>query len=460
MEEHIGRVKQVKGTVVEVEFLADKPKVHDLLVLQSDPSVILEVYTSASPNSFYCFNLSHSNKLHRGAVLINTRKTIEIPVGDAVMGRVMNLFGQPLDGKGEIKAVQRKSIYNEISSFDNAVVSKEIIPTGIKAIDFFSPIPKGGKIGIFGGAGVGKTILLTEIIHNIVNQKESQTVSVFAGVGERVREGQELYEALRENNVLQYASLFYGTMGENATIRFKTALAGIALSEYFRDTMKKNVLFFVDNVYRFAQAGYELSMLMNTIPSEGGYQPTLPSEMAGLHERLYSTAQNNITTFEAVYVPSDDMLDNGVQSVFTYLDANIVLSRNIYQEGRYPAIELLSSVSSALKPDMVGENHARTALKAQQLLKKSASLERIASLIGESELNEKDKVIYKRATILKNYMTQSFFVTETQSGRKGVYVNVEDTVNDVVAILDGKHDETDPYKIRGIGTLKELEQAA
>lgn len=460
MEEQTGRVKQVKGNVVEVEFLTEKPKIHDLLVLQEDPSIILEVYTSATPNSFYCFNLSHSHKLHRGSIMINTKKTIEIPVGQEVLGRVMNLFGQPLDGKGDVKTTQKKSIYNDITGFDRAVISKHIIPTGIKAIDFFSPIPKGGKIGIFGGAGVGKTILLTEIIHNIVNQKASETVSVFAGVGERVREGQELYEALKENKVLEYASLFYGTMGENATIRFKTALAGISLAEYFRDTMQKNVLFFVDNVYRFAQAGYELSMLMNTIPSEGGYQPTLPSEMAALHERLFSTEEHNITTFEAVYVPSDDMLDNGVQSVFTYLDANIVLSRNIYQEGRYPAIELLSSASSALKPDIVGENHARTALKAQQLLKQSAALERIASLIGESELNEKDKIIYKRATILKNYMTQSFFVTEAQSGRNGVYVAVEDTVNDVIAILDGKHDETDPYKIRGIGTLKELEAAA
>jgi len=458
MEENFGRVKQVKGTVVEVEFLGEKPKIHDLLVLQEDPTIILEVHTSATSNSFYCFNLSHSHKLHRGAVLINTKRTIEIPVGKEVLGRVMNLFGEPLDDQGAIAATTKKSIYNEASGFDTVVVSKEIIPTGIKAIDFFSPIPKGGKIGIFGGAGVGKTILLTEIIHNIVNQNESESVSVFTGVGERVREGQELYEALAENDVLKYVSLFYGTMGENATIRFKTALAGISLAEYFRDVMKKNVLFFVDNVYRFAQAGYELSMLMNTIPSEGGYQPTLPSEMAVLHERLFSTLTNNITTFEAIYVPSDDMQDNGVQSVFTYLDANIVLSRNIYQEGRYPAIELLSSSSSALKPDIVGEVHSKTALKAQQLLKKSASLERIASLIGESELNEKDKIIYKRATILKNYMTQSFFVTEAQSGRKGAYVGLADTVTDVLAILDGEYDEADPYKVRGVGTLKEIAQ--
>lgn len=453
-----GKVKKIKGQVAEVEFLSNKPEPHDLLVLASDPSVMLEVFHSASPTSFYCLILSNASKLHRGSRIINTHKTLEIPVGNAVLGRVMNLFGEPVDDKGEIATTERRSIYTQDESFDRISLSKEIIQTGIKAIDFFSPILKGGKVGIFGGAGVGKTILLTEIIHNIVSQNASEVVTVYAGVGERVREGQELHEALYESKVLDHATLVFGHMGDNATIRFKTALAGVAISEYFRDVAEKNVLFFIDNIYRFAQAGYELSMLMNTIPSEGGYQATLASEMAGLHERLYSTKSKSITAFETVYVPSDDMLDHGVQAVFHYLDASIVLSRNVYQEGRYPAIDLLSSLSAALKPEIVGELHTRTAIQAQKLLKTAAALERIASLIGESELNDSDKVVYFRAKILKNYMTQSFFVTEAQSGRKGEFVSLADTVDDVAAILDGKYDHIDSYEVKEIGSLKNLKK--
>src|SRR5256885_446938 len=292
--EHRGTIKQIKGQVVEVEFLMEKPQISDLLFVEHDPSIILEVAASASPTSFYCFALSLANRLSRGTVVVNTQHAIEIPVGQEVLGRVMNLFGTPLDEKGEIKTKERKSIYSQTSDFSKILLSKEIVETGIKAIDFFSPILRGGRTGIFGGAGVGKTILITEIIHNIVNKNLSDTVSVFSGVGERVREGQELYESLLENNVLDHVSLFYGHMGDNATIRFKTAFAGISLAEHFRDVMKKNVLFFIDNVYRFAQAGYELSMMMNTIPSEGGYQPTLSSEMAELHERLFSTHENSI----------------------------------------------------------------------------------------------------------------------------------------------------------------------
>lgn len=456
MDNNIGRVKEIKGQVVEVEFLMNKPQIHDLLIMEDDESVQLEVYSSSDATSFYCIAFSKVEKLFRGAKLLNTGKAIQIPAGPEVLGRVMNLFGKPLDGKEEIKTKETKSIYASEVEFDRIVISKEMIQTGIKAIDFFSPILKGGKIGIFGGAGVGKTILLTEIIHNIINQNPGDTVSVFAGVGERAREGQELFQALGESKVLDHVTLIYGSMGENASIRFKTALAGISVAEHFRDNEAKNVLFFIDNLYRFAQAGHELSMLMNTIPSEGGYQPTLTSEMASLHERLFSTATNNITSFEAIYVPSDDMLDYGVQSVFTHLDANIVLSRSVYQEGRYPAINLLSSASTALKPDVVGKAHAKAVIKADQLLKVATGLERIASLIGESELNEKDKVIYNRAKLLKSYMTQSFFVVEAQSGKPGVFVPIADTVMDVQSILDGKCDALDPSRIKDIGSLKDV----
>lgn len=473
MEEQTGKIKSIKGNIVEVEFLDQKPQIHDLLVLKEDPSVILEVYTSASQQSFYCFLLTEAHKLYRGSEVVNTHQSIQIPVGPEVLSRVMNLFGQPVDGKGPITAKASKSIYTQALNFDQLILPKTVVETGIKAIDFFSPILQGGKIGIFGGAGVGKTILLTEIIHNIVNKTITapggttapaatpavpDVLSIFSGVGERVREGQELLEALAESKVLDYVSLFYGHMGESAIIRFKVALAGISLAEYFRDTMKKNVLFFIDNVYRLAQAGYELSMLMNTIPSEGGYQPTLSSEMANVHERLYSTQTNSITSFETVYVPSDDLLDQAVQSVFTYLDANITLSRTVYQEGLYPAIDILTSTSSALRPDVVGELHQKTAIKAQQFLKKASSLERIVSLIGESELNETDRVIYNRSRLLRNYMSQSFFVVEPQTGKPGVYVPLVKTVADVAAILDGKYDSVDPFEIRGIGSLQDMKK--
>lgn len=458
MEETTGKIKSIKGNIVEVKFEGERPQIHDLLCLKEDTSVILEVYTSSNEMAFFCFALTQPEKLYRGAEIINTHKSIEIPVGTEVLGRVMNLFGEAVDGKGKIKTTYKKSIYNQGINFDKLILPKKVVETGIKAIDFFSPILSGGKIGIFGGAGVGKTILLTEIIHNIVNKNPADSVSIFAGVGERVREGQELYEALQESKVIDYVSLFYGHMGDNAIVRFKVALAGISLAEYFRDSMKKNVLFFIDNVYRFAQAGYELSMLMNTIPSEGGYQATLSSEMASLHERLLSTNENSITSFETVYVPSDDLLDNAVQSVFTYLDANITLSRTVYQEGLYPAIDILSSTSSALKIDIVGDLHRKTAIKAQQFLKKAAGLERIVSLIGESELNETDRIIFNRSRLLRNYMTQSFFVVEPQTGKPGVYVPIEKTVLDVAGILDGKHDSIDPYEIRGIGSLQNIKK--
>jgi len=456
--ENKGKIKTIKGNIVEVEFTQERPQIHDLLVLEEDPSIILEVYTSASQTSFYCFVLTKPEKISRGALVVNTQKSIEIPVGPEVLGRVMNLFGEPVDEKGPLVTKDKKSIYSHTVSFDQLILEKQVIETGIKAIDFFSPIIRGGKVGIFGGAGVGKTILLTEIIHNIVNKNPSESVSIFTGVGERVREGQELYESLQESKVIQYASLFYGHMGDNAIVRFKVALAGISLAEYFRDSMNKNVLFFIDNIYRFAQAGYELSMLMNTIPSEGGYQATLSSEMASIHERLFSTPKNSITAFETVYVPSDDLLDNAVQAVFTYLDANITLSRLVYQEGLYPAVDLLSSSSSALNSEIVGELHAKTAIKAEQFLKKAAGLERIVSLIGETELNETDRIVYNRSRLLRNYMSQAFFVVEPQTGKPGTYVSREETVNDVAAILDGKYDTIDPYEIRGIGSLKDVKK--
>ncbi len=357
----VGKIIGVQGQVVEVEFPAGYlPEIRDVLTLESDPNTRMEILKSSGENSFYCIGFSETTGLARDQKVINTGEQISVSVGNSVLSRVINIFGEPIDGQGPIQNSKKKTIYGQNLSYDELALSKVILETGIKAIDFFSPILKGGKIGLFGGAGVGKTLLLTEIIHNVVASNAERNVSVFAGVGERVREGQELFETLSEQKVLSSVSLIFGTMGENSAVRFRTAYAAATIAEEFRDVEKKDVLFFIDNVFRFAQAGSELSMVTNTIPSEDGYQSTLTSEMGTFHERLVSNTNNSITTMEAIYIPNDDILDQGVQSIFPFLDSIVVLSRNIYQEGFLPAIDLLESSSASLTPELVGDLHYRT----------------------------------------------------------------------------------------------------
>jgi F-type H+-transporting ATPase subunit beta len=452
-----GKVVSIKGQIIEVEFLEDKPRIYDVLTSKEDPSVKMEIYTSASPTSFYCLALANTDQLHHGSILINTGQPIKVPVGIEMLGRVVDTLGDPQDGLGEIKTKETRPIIAKDVSFANVEIPRELMETGIKTIDFFTPIVKGGKVGLFGGAGVGKTVIISEIIHNLVILNPEKNVSVFTGVGERTREGEELFATLKESKVMQGVTLIYGSMGVNAALRFRTAFTGVTLAEYYRDFLGKDVLFFIDNVFRFAQSGYELSTLMNSIPSEGGYQATLTSEMASFHERLVSTYKHTITTFEAIYVPADDLTDSGVQAIFPYLDSGIILSRSVYQEGRFPAIDVLSSNSSALNPDTIGQLHYDTALEAQTLLKRATALERIVSLIGESELSTDDQTAYRRSKMLKNYMTQNFTVVENQTEKKGVYVPVKETVNDVRAILDGKVDKLQPEDVLYIGTLKDVE---
>lgn len=462
MQESKGIVVSVLGQVAEVEFQENPPNIHDVLIVSYDSkgkplekTVQMEVWSSASPSSFYCIVLSPQSRLKRGMTAANTGESIRIPAGNQVLGRVLDIFGTPQDGKPKFDMAVSAPIFSKELAFDEVMAPTQILETGIKAIDFFASLFKGGKAGIFGGAGVGKTILLTEIIHNVVILNKSKSVSVFTGVGERIREGHELFETLEESKVLPQVVLIVGQMGENPAIRFRTALAGVTIAEHFRDEEKKDVLFFIDNIFRFAQAGYELATLMNTLPGEGGYQATLTSEMGKFHERLVSTQHGAITTIEAVYVPSDDTADPAVQAIFPYLDSTIILSRNIYQEGRFPAMDVLSSTSSALNPKMVGELHYKTLLESQNILKKALSLERIVSLIGEAELNPADQLIYKRAQLLKAYMTQSFFVTEAQTGRPGKFVKLSDTVSDTNDIVTGKYDMMAPEKLMFIGSLKE-----
>ncbi len=458
MDKDRGKITRIQGQIVEVEFEDELPNLHDILILENDSNTKMEVVRSSGSSKLFCLCLTSTNKLFRGGRVINTKEPILVPVGEGVLGRVLDIFGQELDNLGEIKNTAKTTIYGSAPSYNDLSTHHEILETGIKVIDFFSPLVKGGKIGLFGGAGVGKTLLLTEIIHNVIVLRKAQTksVSVFAGVGERTREGHELYETLASQGVLPSVCLVFGPMGENPTVRFLTGFTAATIAEYFRDNLKRDVLFFIDNVFRFAQAGNELSVLMNTIPSEDGYQATLASEMASFHERLISNQENAITSIEAIYIPNDDILDQGVQAIFPYLDSTVVLSRNVYQEGHLPAVDIMSSTSANLNPEIVGELHNEVVPKAKSLLKKSLELERIVSLVGESELSPEDKLVYRRARKLRNFMTQSFFVAENQTGRKGVYVPRLTTVEDVNALLNGKYDDYPEEKFLFVGSIKEV----
>jgi F-type H+-transporting ATPase subunit beta len=451
----VGKITSIKGQVVEVEFTSDKPAIYDVLTVKDMEGSKLEVYGSSGAESMYCLALTSTEKFFRGALIYNTNNPIMFPVGEQMLGRAVDVFGQPIDGGGELQTKESFPMHRTTGLPSEIPTNETILETGIKIIDMFSPFLKGGKMGLFGGAGVGKTMLLTEILHNVVGKGEN-TVSVFAGVGERTREGLELWQALQNSGVMQSSSLVFGQMGENPAVRFLSAFGGVSLAEYYRDVTQKNVLFFIDNVFRFAQAGNELSTLTSTFPSEDGYQATLESEMADFHERLVSTKTAEISSIEAIYVPADDLLDQAVQAIFPYLDSIVVLSRKVYQEGLLPAIDILGSSSTALTPGVVGEQHYRVAVEAKSVIEKSQSLERIVSLMGETELSKEDQQIFRRGRKLKNFMTQSFFVAEAQKGKKGDYVPVGTTVADVEEILQGKYDQIDEEKFLFIGSVKEI----
>ncbi|KKQ51418.1 MAG: ATP synthase subunit beta [Candidatus Woesebacteria bacterium GW2011_GWB1_39_10b] len=453
--QNLGTILGVRGQVVEVQFNHRKPAINDVLTLADNPEIKLEVYSSSGSNSFYCLALSATNSLYRGLKVVNSQSQLLFPVGRQLLGRVVDIFGSPLDERGVIKVEEYIPIHLRIVG--RRVSTKiEILETGIKAIDLFAPLIKGGKMGLFGGAGVGKTILLTEILHNIVGRAKETSVSVFAGIGERSREGLELYEALKKSGVMESSSLIFGPMGENPAIRFLSAFSAATLAEYFRDALKKDVLFFIDNVYRFAQAGNELSTLTRNLPSEDGYQATLESEMANFHERLMATDANAITTIEAIYVPADDLLDHGVQSIFPYLDSTVVLSRSLYQEGIMPAIDILATTSNSLHPNIVGDYHYEVVIKAKSFLKQAESLERIVSLVGESELSGEDQLSYKRARKIKNFLTQRFFVAAAQSGKEGKFVALKTALEDLNGIIEGKFDHIASEKFMFTGSVAEI----
>ena len=459
IKESKGRIVSIRDVVVEIEFLDDpKPFIHEVLKLESNHDIVFQVVDSSGVNRFNCINLSGSSDFVRGSLVLRTGEKIGVPVGRNMLGRVIDIFGNDLDGMGKIDFEKRKELFGPAPSYDDSTINTDFLETGIKIVDMFAPLLKGGKMGLFGGSGVGKTVLLTEILNNIINKDLGNNVSVFCGVGERSREGQELFDELKDSGVLPSVSMIFGQMGEKASVRFLTAYAGVGVAEYMRDDMGKNVLLFIDNIFRFAQAGNELSLLMNSIPSEDGYQATLSSQVAEIHERLVSRKDKVLTTIEAVYIPEDDLFDQTAQAVFGYLDSSVVLSRDVYGEGRLPAVDILASESAALNLKNVSPLHYTVANNAKSLLKQSELLERIVSLVGESELSEEDRTLYQRASKLRNYMTQSFFVTEKQTGRKGAYVAVEDTVKDVKDIIEGKYDHISEDRFMFIGKASDMEK--
>ncbi|HSX19048.1 MAG TPA: F0F1 ATP synthase subunit beta [Candidatus Saccharimonadales bacterium] len=450
----MGTVLSVNGQVCEVEFLDVKPDLHNILALVDDEQIVMEVISVSAAGNLICFVMTPTFKLFRGAQVVDTGAPIMVPVGRETLGRIMNVFGQPVDKKGPINAKLSKPIYSESPDIGQVTSRKIIFETGIKALDFFAPVTRGGKIGFIGGAGIGKSVLLTELIHNIASFHKG--LSVFSGIGERIREGKELYDLLEFNKVLDKVSLVFGQMNENAAVRFRVGFSAVTMAEYFRDELGVDVLFFVDNLYRFVQAGNELSTQMNMIPSEDGYQATLDSEMASFQERIASTKKGAITCVEAIYLPSDDTSDKAVQSAFPYLDSIVVLSRAVAEGGRYPAVDLLASTSAVIDPAVVGKFHYDTIIEAQKLLKQSADLERIVSIVGEGELSNENRIVYHRAKKLTNYMSQNFFVIQEFTGKRGKYVKREDVVRDVWEIVTGKLDLVDDAKLAGIGNLAEL----
>lgn len=452
--EYIGRVRGVLGQIVRVECDgAYRPPLRELLTAPENADVRLEAYSYEGTHTLYCLLLSETDSVERDLKIVSTGSRITVPVGPAVLGRVIDLYGEAIDGQGPVDRITERTIYKDYGETVGGQIVRphEIQETGIKTIDFFVPLMKGGKMALVGGAGVGKTTLQEEILRNVVY--DGSGVSVFAGIGERIREGHDLWLSLNEHNVIDRTALVFGHINKNAAVRALTSATAATLVEHFRDVEKQDVLFFVDNVFRFLQAGSELSTLLGQLPSEFGYQPTLQSEIAEFENRLYSTEDASVTSVQTVYVPADEFGNPAVAATMPHMDAVAILNRDLTYEGRYPAVDPFRSSSTALSPRIVGEEHYSAATEAVEVLNQYKQLSRIVSIVGEEELSEKNRQRYQRAQKLLNYMTQSFIITEVETGRKGVKVPREMVVRDVRAILDGKLDQIPADKFFYIGDL-------
>lgn len=450
-----GKIRSVKGQIVEIEYEGENiPNLYEILTSVENPEIKLEVYSFNEKRRIFALSLTPRNWLYRSMPLVSSGKPLTIPAGPGVLGRVINLFGNVQDDKGELTNVRPLPIYSQGPSYNIVKPSTQIIETGIKQIDFFTPFIKGGKIGFVGGAGVGKTVLMTELLRNVTIAHSG--VSVFAGIGERLREGQELIEELRKSSVLERTCLIFGQMNENAVIRFRVAYAAATLAEYFRDIEKQDVLFFVDNTFRFVQAGNELATILGAIPSELGYQATLETEISSFENRLVSTENAAITSIQTVFIPADELADPGVAAIMSHLDSVLVLSRDIASKGFYPPIDVLHSSSTLISKKIIGEKHYEAVTQALAILHDFRRIGRFVDIVGESELSATDQLTYHRAQKLLNYMTQPFFSTEPQTGRRGVLTSREKTIDDVVRILSGQLDDVPAEKLLYIGSLEDI----
>lgn len=467
----IGKVEQILGPVVDVRFkdedgypniehalvvpLEDEelgPEVYDIT---RDDILVLEVLLDLGGGVVRTIAMNATEGLSRGRIVVDTGRPIEVPVGDEVLGRVFNVLGKPIDEKGPMRpSVVKKSIYNDAPAYEKLDSDYDILETGIKVIDLLAPYLKGGKVGLFGGAGVGKTVLIQELIHNI--SEEMGGTSIFAGVGERTREGNDLVQEMRESGVDKRTALVFGQMNEPPGARMRTVLTGLTMAEYFRDHEKKDVLFFVDNIFRFTQAGSEVSALLGRMPSAVGYQPTLASEMGAMQERIASTNDGSITSIQAVYVPADDYTDPAPATTFAHLDATTNLDRKLTERGIYPAVNPLQSTSSALSEEIVGQRHYEIARGVQVVLQKYEDLQDIIAILGMEELSEEEQDIVIRARRIQLFLSQNFHVAESFTGVPGSFVKIEDTLDGFESILEGKYDHLPEEAFRNVGTIEDV----
>ena len=468
MKNNVGKVTQVLGAVVDVQFPSELPYILNALTTKvGDRTLVLEVAQELGERTVRCIAMDTTDGLVRGTEVVDTGKGIVVPVGEGTLGRILNVIGEPIDERGPVPHQKSYPIHREAPAFSEQATAAEILVTGIKVIDLLAPYSKGGKIGLFGGAGVGKTVTIQELINNIA--KGHGGVSVFAGVGERTREGNDLYHEMIDAGVIKLnegntegskVALVYGQMNEPPGARARVALSGLSMAEYFRDEQGQDVLFFIDNIFRFTQAGAEVSALLGRIPSAVGYQPTLATDMGQLQERITSTKKGSITSVQAIYVPADDLTDPAPATSFAHLDATTVLNRSIAELGIFPAVDPLDSTSRALDPRVVGEEHYRVAREVQRVLQTYKSLQDIIAILGMDELSEEDKLVVARARKIQRFLSQPFHVAEVFTGTPGVFVKLEDTIRSFAGIVEGKYDHLPEAAFYMVGTIEEAVKKA
>ncbi len=453
MNTPIGHITRIVGPVVDVEFDQHLPAIYNALHITLDDKSILtlEVEQQLSEHSVRCIALGPTDGLSRGIEVTDTLASISVPVGEETLGRVFNVTGEVIDGGPALKNPQTQPIHREAPALKNLETSAQMLHTGIKVIDLIAPFSRGGKVGAFGGAGVGKTVIIQELIRNIAEEHHGH--SVFAGVGERTREGNDLYHEMKDSGVLKSTVMCFGQMNEPPGNRLRVALTGLTMAEYFRDEKNEDVLLFIDNIFRFSQAGSEVSALLGRIPSAVGYQPTLASEMAALQERITSTKKGSITSIQAVYVPADDYTDPAPATTFAHLDSTISLDRRLSEQGIYPAVDPLVSTSKILQEDIVGSSHYTVARNVQKILQRYKELQDIIAILGIDELSDEDKKVVSRARRIQKFLSQPFFVAEQFTNIKGVYVPIEETIRGFNEILEGKHDELPEQAFYMVGTI-------